>query len=224
MPLHPSRPRIAGAAAAVAITAGVAVTAGAGSGGDRPATAGPPRPAATASHGATRPEVIRLKDARLKFEINATDRDGGVQVFIDADGWRRMSLLDPAGRRILHTVTSGRMARQGGTELFLESAEPSFGDLPLRRLLKRFPEGRYAVRGTGLAGSATWGRRASATRSRPGPCWCRRSAARRRRTRTAPPSSGSGSPRRRGAASSATRCSSCAPTPARRRCPRSPST
>lgn len=97
-------------------------------------------------------KVVKIKDARLKFEINATDRDGGVQVFLDAEQWKRMSIYDPTGHRIFTTVTKGRMAKQGGTELFLESAEPTFKDLPLPELLGRWPEGRYAFRGQGLEG------------------------------------------------------------------------
>ena len=104
------------------------------------------------SGGAGDPGVVRMKDARLKFEINATDEDGGIQVFADADSWKRMSIFDPTGRRIFSTTTEGRMAEQGGTELFLESAEPSFAQLPLEQLLERFPEGRYTFRGLGLNG------------------------------------------------------------------------
>lgn len=95
---------------------------------------------------------VKVKDARLKFEINATDRDGGVQVFIDAESWKEMSIFDPAGRRIFTTRTEGRMARQGGTELFLESAEPPFAELPIARLLERWPEGVYRIRGAALNG------------------------------------------------------------------------
>jgi len=97
-------------------------------------------------------EVVRLDDARLKFEINATDRDGGVQVFLDAEQWKRMSIYDPKGHRIFTTVTKGIMAEQGGTELFLESAEPTFKQLPLPALLDRWPAGRYQFRGRGLEG------------------------------------------------------------------------
>jgi len=99
-------------------------------------------------------EVIKLKDARLKFEINATDGDGGVQVFIDADSWKMMSIVDPSGRRIFTSTTEGRMAKQGGTELFLESAEPPFSELSIEQLLLRFPKGTYGFRGSGLAGQA----------------------------------------------------------------------
>ena len=90
-------------------------------------------------------QVVKIADARLKFEINATDLDGGIQVFLDADQWKRMSIFDPDGRRIFTTLTDGVMAKQGGTELFLESAEPSFKDLSLRQLLERWPAGRYEL-------------------------------------------------------------------------------
>ena len=99
-----------------------------------------------------RPEIVEMGDSRLKFEINDTDHDGGVQVFIDAASWTEMSIFDPGGRRIFTSTTSGRMSEQGGTELFLESAEPPFSELPLDQLLERWPEGEYSFRGRGLAG------------------------------------------------------------------------
>lgn len=107
--------RVAGVTIAVGVAAGLVVGAGpllAGAHGQRGASASQQR------------EVVKLKDARLKFEINATDGDGRVQVFIDADSWKTMSILDPRGRRIFSSTTERRMAKQGGTELFLESAEP----------------------------------------------------------------------------------------------------
>jgi hypothetical protein len=97
-------------------------------------------------------KVVEVDDARLKFEINATDGDGGVQLFLDAEQWRRISLFAPDGRRIFTAKPRGIMARQGGTELFLESAEPSFDELPLAGLLDRWPAGKYKVRGRGLEG------------------------------------------------------------------------
>ena len=70
--------------------------------------------------------VIPLKDARMKIEVNATDRDVGIQLFIDAAPWRRMDVFDPNGATVFSSITSGRVGLQGGTELFLESAEPNF--------------------------------------------------------------------------------------------------
>lgn len=135
------------AAMASAIAAGAMCVGLVGAG-----AAGVPGAAVAGEHGGAAAKVVAIKDARIKFEINATDRDGGVQVFLDADQWRRMSILDPGGTEVLRATTSGRLGRQGGTELFMESAEPSFAELPLPALLRRFPEGRYRFRGVGLEG------------------------------------------------------------------------
>ena len=102
-------------------------------------------------------EVVKIADARLKFEINDTDHDGGLQVFLDAEQWKRMSIFDSSGRKIFTTTTKGIMAKQGGTELFMESAEPTFDDLPLDQLLERWPAGRYEFRGIGLDGEPMLG-------------------------------------------------------------------
>jgi hypothetical protein len=96
--------------------------------------------------------IVRLADARMKFEINATDHDGGVQVFLDADPWRSMSILDPDGKVVYTTSTQGNIGELGGTELFLESGEPPFDELALEDLLALFPEGQYRFRGEGLEG------------------------------------------------------------------------
>jgi hypothetical protein len=150
MRTHCTRSHIAGIAAAV-VVAGAAVAGGAAAGGSATEAASARAEGATlrATQSA---KVVRLKDARLKFEINATDRDGGVQVFIDAESWKQMSIFDRDGRRLFRSTTSGRMGLQGGTELFLESAEPPFSELPVAKLLQRFPEGRYTFRGEGLGG------------------------------------------------------------------------
>ena len=98
------------------------------------------------------PIVVPLKDARLKIELNATDQDAGVQVFIDADPWKIMDIFDPYGKMIFRATNRGRLAKQGGTELFLESGEPNFSEVPLEEFLKRFPQGNYKIVGKGLNG------------------------------------------------------------------------
>jgi len=95
---------------------------------------------------------VPFKDARLKIELNATDKDAGVQLFIDADPWKFIEVYDPNGARIFRSVTRGRLGKQGGTELFLESAEPNFSELTLEKFLERFPEGDYEITGEGLEG------------------------------------------------------------------------
>jgi hypothetical protein len=104
------------------------------------------------SRGRKSGPTVPLSDARLKIEANATDSDAGIQVFIDADPWKEMKILDPRGKVIFESETSGRLGKQGGTELFLESAEPEFSELPFEEFLKRFPEGTYQFRGIGLEG------------------------------------------------------------------------
>ena len=109
-------------------------------------------PASKQADAAKGGKVVRLKDARLKFEINATDKDAGVQLFVDADEWKDLTLYDPFGKAIMTTTTTGRMAKQGGTELFLESAEPTLAQFSLAKVFRRWPAGKYRIRGTGLHG------------------------------------------------------------------------
>ena len=104
------------------------------------------------SHTGNEIERVEFEDARLKIEMNATDGDAGIHVFIDVDEWKWVAVYDTRGRQILRSVVRGRLARQGGTELFLESAEPDFSELPLDEFLERFPEGTYHFRGRNLDG------------------------------------------------------------------------
>jgi len=96
--------------------------------------------------------VLPIKDARLKIELNATDLDAGIQVFIDSEPWKSIAIFDPFGKMIFESVTRGRFAKQGGTELFLESAEPNFSELTLEAFLRRFPEGDYQIIAKGVEG------------------------------------------------------------------------
>jgi len=48
--------------------------------------------------------------------------------------------------------TPGRLHGWWLTELFWETAEPGFAEVPLRKFKKRFPEGRYRFRGRTVDG------------------------------------------------------------------------
>src|SRR5262249_54008056 len=101
------------------------------------------------------PQQLRaapLSETKIIFEINATAGDGGVQIFLDAEGWNRLEVSDPSRQRIFDVGGSGSVGATGVTELFFESAEPSFQDLPLDQLLVRFPEGRYTFDATTVGG------------------------------------------------------------------------
>jgi hypothetical protein len=105
-------------------------------------------------------EQLKLKDATLIVEVNATDGDAGLQVFLDADPWKTMRVVAPNGRTILDIGTRGRLQGYGLTELFSESSEPPFDVFPLEKFKAYFPEGRYTfsgrtIEGKKLAGGAT---------------------------------------------------------------------
>ena len=87
-------------------------------------------------------QAITLSARAIFFEINDTDGDAGDP---DLPRWRglgRHAGQEPARREvILNVLGEGGVGQQGITELFLESAEPSFEDQPLEELLALFPRG-----------------------------------------------------------------------------------
>ena len=110
----------------------------------------------------TAPELwaIPLDEAKIIIEVNGTDGDGGIQISVDGDEWIRLTVFDPSGLRIFDVSASNSLGVAGVTELFIESEEPSFEDLPLDQLLARFPKGNYrieaiTVEGVRLTGQAT---------------------------------------------------------------------
>jgi hypothetical protein len=96
---------------------------------------------------------IRLADASIIVETNATDGDAGLQIFLDGEEWREMSLIAPNGRRMLVVQNTGSLKTWGLTELFSESSEPPFDVALFREFKRRFPEGRYRFRGTTIDGA-----------------------------------------------------------------------
>lgn len=101
-------------------------------------------PSATAEGtGVTRP----FKAADLKVEINATDGDAGLQIFLDDDAWNHITIINPAGRVMVDLSATGPLKDYGLTELFSESSEPPFDELPLAEFNQLFPEGNYLFLG-----------------------------------------------------------------------------
>jgi len=92
-------------------------------------------------------EEIPFDEAFLYIELNDTDGDLGIHGKIDGDAWKVMEIEDPWGRRMMKVRASGRLKRQGLTELFFESAEPCFifdeddcpDPLDTDKFFKRFP-------------------------------------------------------------------------------------
>ena len=93
-----------------------------------------------------------FEEARLFFELNDTDGDLGIHGKIDGDEWKYLEIEDPRDRKMMHIWVRGRLRRQGLTELFFESAEPTFDELNPERFFRRFPEGEYDIEGYTLDG------------------------------------------------------------------------
>jgi hypothetical protein len=99
----------------------------------------------------------RLAQATLIVEVNATDGDAGLQVFLDGEPWKLMTISGPNGQAILEVEAEGRLQNFGLTELFSESSEPPFDVFPLEKFKELFPEGRYTFAGTTVEGQRVVG-------------------------------------------------------------------
>jgi hypothetical protein len=89
----------------------------------------------------------RFSEAELFFELNDTDGDLGIHASIDGGPWTDLEIEGPGERLLLNILSRGRLRAQGLTQLFFESAEPSFDELAPADFFRRFPEGRYEIEG-----------------------------------------------------------------------------
>jgi hypothetical protein len=103
-------------------------------------------------------KTVRLEEATMIVEVNATDGDAGLQIFLDGEAWRSMTITAPDGRRMLAVNGRTRLRNYGLTELFSESSEPPFAKFPLRKFKRLFPEGRYRFVGTTIEGDRLVGK------------------------------------------------------------------
>ena len=95
---------------------------------------------------------IPFDEAELFFELNNTDGDLGIHALIDGDAWKRLIIEDTKERKMLDVIVKGRLRKQGLTEIFFESAEPTFDELSPKKIFKRFPAGEYEIEGTTIEG------------------------------------------------------------------------
>jgi len=89
-------------------------------------------------------------EAEIYFELNNTDGDLGIHALIDGEPWKRLTIEDPRERELLNIFVQTRLRRQGLTEIFFESAEPTFDELLPAKFFRRFPAGEYEIEGTTL--------------------------------------------------------------------------
>lgn len=89
-----------------------------------------------------------FEDAEIRIEVNATDGDAGLQIFLDGEPWKRARVKGPDGRTVFSVSNRGKLKRLGSTELFMESNEPNFvEELSLPEILEFLPEGEYEFDG-----------------------------------------------------------------------------
>ena len=96
--------------------------------------------------------AIPFDEHEIFFELNNTDGDLGIHALIDGEAWKKLTIEDPWGRKLLNVGLKGRLRRQGLTEIFFESAEPVFDDLDPVDFFLRFPAGDYEIEGRTLDG------------------------------------------------------------------------
>jgi hypothetical protein len=97
-------------------------------------------------------EELEFEEARLYLELNDTDGDLGIHGLIDGDAWKSLEIEDPNERELMNIWIRGPLRRQGMTEVFFESAEPTFDELAPKMFFRRFPEGTYEISAETLEG------------------------------------------------------------------------
>ena len=97
-------------------------------------------------------EEIPFDVASIYFELNDTDGDLGIHALIDGEPWKSIKIEGPNNRTLLWVSSWSKLRRQGLTELFFESAEPTFDELSPERFFRRFPAGEYEIEGSTLEG------------------------------------------------------------------------
>lgn len=97
-------------------------------------------------------DELEFDEAHVFFELNNTDGDLGIHALIDGEPWKRLSIANQDEMRVLDVKVRNNLRRQGLTEFFFESAEPTFDELPAPEFFERFPEGTYEIEGITLEG------------------------------------------------------------------------
>ena len=95
-------------------------------------------------------DEIPFSEAHIFFELNNTDGDLGIHALIDGEPWKRLQIEDPREREMLDIQVKGKLRRQGLTEIFFESAEPTFDELSPQQFFRRFRQGTYEIEGRTL--------------------------------------------------------------------------
>lgn len=102
---------------------------------------------------------VAYDEAEIFLEENSTDGDLGLHFKVDGEGWRRLVITGPKRRRLVDVRVGGSLGHVIGlTEIFSESAEPGFDELPREDFLSLFPPGKYRFYGRTVDGLRMRGR------------------------------------------------------------------
>lgn len=98
-------------------------------------------------------------EAEIRYEVNFTDNDTGIQIFADGDPWNYLMILEPDRDSMFNIRTSGNLKHFGLAELFSESNEPNWEDMSHSEIVNLFDEGVYkffarSIEGEWLKGCA----------------------------------------------------------------------
>jgi hypothetical protein len=91
-------------------------------------------------------KTIPFETAMVLFELNngtGQPVDLGFHIRADGENWRFLKITGPGGIRILELQNKGPMRMTGGSEFFLEGAEPPITEVPIAQTLAKFPAGTY---------------------------------------------------------------------------------
>ena len=112
---------------------------------------------------------LEIDDASLIFEVNETDGDAEVVLRLKApEGFRRLELEDPNGKRVFVLKAKGNVKQAVGLQQFvIESGEPNVVDV-----LATFPEGTYEVEGETVSGQEAEGELVLSHDLAPAPAYC----------------------------------------------------
>lgn len=101
--------------------------------------------ALTAQVGLGEDASLPFSEAQLYLELNHTDGDLGIHGLIDGDTWKSLEIESPNEQLLMNVWVRSNLRLQGMSEIFFESAEPSFDELAPATFFKRFPQGVYEI-------------------------------------------------------------------------------
>ena len=102
--------------------------------------------------------TIPFSASEIRIEVNSTDGDAGLQIFLDGEPWRRARVKGPDNKTVFSVTNIGKLKMLGSTELFMESNEPNFvEDMSLPEILEFLPVGVYEFKGRTIEGDVLEG-------------------------------------------------------------------